>query len=135
MKTLLIIAIMLASTTLHAAGYSTRVQYQWFHHLSEDVPKLSEIVEIRDDGIGHISFAWKTANTWTQSEMDALDDATVDEWASNYKKTEESDFDDWTDKEKALAKVLFNVVNQVRVLTGKAEISKVQFKTYLKDQM
>jgi len=129
----LIIVLCLQGMT-HAAGYSARACYWYYHNVSEAIPSNLDKIFILSSGP---SFEWSKdiENPPSIATLDEPTDAAVDTWAEGYKKTTEADFDDWTDKEKALAKALFALSNQVRVLKGKAEISKVQFKTYLKDQM
>ncbi len=55
--------------------------------------------------------------------------------AFDVQKDKDADFEGWTVREKALAKVLFIVLNKALVLDGKPTKDVAEFKEYLKAQM
>ena len=111
-----IITILIMVTAINAnAGYAEKVRYWYSQNVSTNVPALEEIITMQDNSDGQgVHFTWHIANPPTKATIDAIDNAVAVAWAKDIEQTEETNYDKWSDKEKAMLKLLVKENNAAR---------------------
>ena len=137
MKYLLTVLIMVTAINTQAAGMASRVKY-WNYMIAGDTntTEVAEIVTLTDhsDGQG-TRFKWKIQNPPTKAQLTALDDATVEAWAKSESDSAKADYEVWSDKEKAMLKLLIKEINILRVKAGVPVRTPAQVKNALKAEL
>lgn len=112
-------------------NYPAKIRYWYYNNISNDVPAILQICFVNDNG----SLDWQIPNPPTKATIDAIDNATATAWQTNYDLDIDSDFKDWTIREKAMMKVMRKYVNQLRAAHSQPALSVAEVKADLKAAM
>ena len=97
------------------AGYPEKIQYWYYNNVSTNVPALNEIIMMQDNSDGQgVHFTWRIENPPTKATIDAIDDTEATLWAEQARLTILVDYDKWSEREKAMLKLLLKDNNALR---------------------
>ena len=147
MKRHVLFILLVGVIASQGATMGQRLKYDLIEQEGLSVTNMTDIFHMTDNVNGGVlkEYGCFQANAWratipvakrpTIEELNAIPEATVDAWVADRRKADEADYDEWSDREKALAKVLFVTLNKVLVLEGKSPKTAAEFKEYLKEQL